>query len=117
MPGLVALTTRQEQVLAFIRIDCGKRASPLRFRRPLTTLGSELNSVRQHLCLIEKKGFVHRLSGRSGALVLDRQETLGDSGSVHVPLLGRISAGPPAVRRKTSTRFSRSLRIYSEASG
>ncbi len=101
MPGLVALTTRQEQVLAFYQNRLRETGFAPTLQEAADHFGfKSLNSVRQHLCLIEKKGFVHRLSGRSGALVLDRQETLGDSGSVHVPLLGRISAGPPAVAQE-----------------
>ena len=56
------------------------------------------NSVRQHLRLIEKKGLVHRLPGRSRALVLARQENLDDC--VHVPFLGCIPAGLPAVAQE-----------------
>jgi repressor LexA len=92
------LTTRQEQVLAFFedrQRETGflptlqETADHFGFRSP--------NSVRQHLRLIEKKGLVHRLPGRSRALVLTRQEGLSDSDSIHVPLLGRIPAGPPAI--------------------
>lgn len=101
MPGSAELTTRQEQVLAFIQNrqhDAGfvptlqETADHFGFKSP--------NSVRQHLRLIEKKGFVHRLPGRSRALVLTRQERPGDSGSVHVPLLGRIPAGLPGVAQE-----------------
>jgi repressor LexA len=101
MLGPSALTTRQEQVLAFYQDrqrETGfvptlqETADHFGFRSP--------NSVRQHLRLIERKGFVHRLPGRFRALVLARQESLGDSNSVHVPLLGRIPAGPPAIAQE-----------------
>jgi repressor LexA len=101
MPGAAALTTRQEQVLAFY----WNRQRETGFVPTLQEVADHFgfkspNSVRQHVRLIEKKGFVHRSPGRSRALVLVRQENPDDSGSVRVPLLGRIPAGAPAIAQE-----------------
>ena len=95
MPMSAALTSRQQQILSFIQ-DCHREtglvptlqetATHFGFRSP--------NSVRQHLRLIEKKGFVHRLPGRSRALVLAQHEA-NAADLVRVPLVGRIPAGIP----------------------
>jgi repressor LexA len=55
------------------------------------------NAVRQHLCLIEKKGFVHRVPGRARALEFVRPDGRSDPDSVRVPLLGNIPAGNPVI--------------------
>lgn len=98
MPGPAALTSRQEQVLAFYQNQQRETGFIPTLQETADHFGFKSpNSVRQHLSLIEKKGFLHRLPGRSRALVLARQENLDDSDSVQVPLLGRISAGVPVV--------------------
>jgi repressor LexA len=98
MSRTARLTARQKEVLAFVE-DRQRRtgfaptlqetAKHFGFRSP--------NSVRQHFRLIEKKGFVHRVPGRSRALVVVRFDGGGESDSVRVPLLGRIPAGHPLV--------------------
>src|SRR3989442_5835866 len=92
-----SLTARQKQVLAFVEDrqrqtgfapTLQETAKHFGFRSP--------NSVREHLRLIEKKGFVHRTPGRSRALVVVRPDGQ-DPDLVRVPLLGRIPAGDPVV--------------------
>jgi repressor LexA len=101
MPGAAALTTRQEQVLAFYRNRQRETGIVPTLQEVADHFGFKSpNSVRQHVRLIEKKGFVHRSPGRSRALVLVRQENPDDSGSVRVPLLGRIPAGAPAIAQE-----------------
>jgi repressor LexA len=98
MPGLTVLTPRQEQVLAFYQHRQRETGFVPTLQEAADHFGfKSLNSIRQHLNLIEKKGFVHRPPGRSGALVIEQREPTGGSDSVLVPVLGRISAGPPAV--------------------
>jgi repressor LexA len=90
------LTARQEQILAFFEDrqrqtgfipTLEEAAQHFGFKSP--------NSVRQHLALIEKKGFVHRVPGRSRGLVIARTSNQEDPDSVRVPLLGHIPAGYP----------------------
>jgi len=101
MPEPAALTSRQGQVLEFIDVrqresgfipSIQEIANHFGFKSP--------NSVRQHLRLIEKKGQIHRLPGRSRALVLTRSVDTNESGSVLIPLLGRIPAGLPTVAQE-----------------
>lgn len=97
MPHTRELTTRQQEVLAFYedrQLQTGlvptlqETADHFGWKSP--------NAVRQHLRLIEKKGFAHRVPGRSRALVVHRDIQRG-ADSVRVPLLGRIPAGPPTL--------------------
>lgn len=106
MSGPTALTARQEQVLAFYESRHRETGFVPTLQEAADHFGFKSpNSVRQHLCLIEKKGFVHRLPGRSRALVLARQDALGDTDSVQIPLLGRISAGTPTVAQENINAF------------
>jgi repressor LexA len=90
------LTNRQKQVLAFVE-DSVRRTG---FAPSLQETADHFrfksaNSVRQHLRLIEKKGFLHRVPGRSRALVIVRRQEQNDAEFVRVPLLGKIPAGTP----------------------
>src|SRR6185437_4481621 len=97
MRQLGELTARQREVLTFFENrqrqtgfvpTLQETAKHFGFRSP--------NAVRQHLRLIEKKGFVHRVPGRSRGLVV-RRENRNDPELVRVPLLGRIPAGNPTL--------------------
>ena len=102
MPISAALTSRQQQILSFIQ-DRHREAGLVPTLQEIAThFGFRSpNSVRQHLRLIEKKGFVRRLPGRSRALVLVRHEQ-NAADSVRVPLLGRIPAGLPGIAEETA---------------
>lgn len=96
MSQTAKLTARQEEVLAFVE----ERQRQTGFAPTLQETAEHFgfkspNSVREHLRLIEKKGLVHRIPGRSRALVLVRAERQIDHDSLRVPLLGRIPAGHP----------------------
>lgn len=90
------LTARQEEVLAFFEDRQRQTGFAPTLQETAEHFGFKSpNSVRQHLRLIEKKGLVHRVPGRSRALVLVRAEREAPSELVRVPLLGRIPAGRP----------------------
>jgi repressor LexA len=88
------LTVRQEQILRYYRDrqqqtgilpTLQEAADHFRFK--------SRNAVRQHLRLIEKKGALHRVPGRSRALEFLRRDNRGDPDWVRVPLIGTIPAG------------------------
>jgi repressor LexA len=56
--------------------------------------------VRQHFQLIENKGFLRRVPGRSRGLVVVRLKPGDGAASVYVPLLGRVPAGPPLLAQE-----------------
>jgi repressor LexA len=91
------LTTRQEQVLAYVENRQRETGFAPTLQEAAEHFGLKSpNSIRQHLRLMEKKGFLHRVPGRSRALVVHRASGQDQSDDVvHVPLLGPISAGPP----------------------
>ncbi|QOY91822.1 transcriptional repressor LexA [Paludibaculum fermentans] len=92
------LTARQMQVLAFVKDRQRDTGMVPTIQETATHFGfKSLNSAREHFRLIEKKGFIHRVPGRSRGLVVVRPEGAGDQDSARVPLLGRIPAGHPVL--------------------
>lgn len=100
------LTTRQKEVLTFIEErqqhsgfapTLEETAEHFGFRSP--------NSVRQHLRLIEKKGLVFRVPGRSRALVIPKARGRTRDGLVRVPVLGHIAAGIPMLAAENVETF------------
>jgi repressor LexA len=97
MQSRTLLTNRQQQVLAYVENRQRETGFAPTLQEAADHFGLKSpNSIRQHLRLMEKKGFLHRVPGRSRALVVHRafdQDQADDV--VYVPLLGPISAGPP----------------------
>ena len=89
------LTPRQRQVLDFVERCCTETGSP----PTLDEIGGHFsfkssNSVRQHLRLIERKGYLRRRPGRARGIRLTRPCT-PPRPVLLVPLVGRIAAGDP----------------------
>lgn len=88
------LTSRQKEVLSFIEERQKNAAFAPTLEETVKPFGFKSpNSVRHHLRLIEKTGLLHRVQGRSRALVVAKPRRRTHMGSVRVPLLGRIAAG------------------------
>ncbi len=97
MPQENRLTARQREVLAYVK----RRLRESGFAPTIQEIGAHFgfkstNSVREHLRLIEKKGFLRKEPGRFRALTLVGPDSDHVS-SVRVPVLGRIAAGLPIV--------------------
>jgi len=97
MPRKDVLTARQWQVLSFIK----KRLRQNGFAPTIQEIAAyfgfkSTNSVREHLRLIEKKGFLRKEPGRYRALSVPHTRS-DETNSIHLPMLGRIAAGPPIV--------------------
>jgi repressor LexA len=91
-----SLTLRQAEVLAFVQERQRSSGCCPSQREIADHFGfNSTFAVREHLRLIEQKGFLQRTPGRRRHIQVDRHP-LGSSGeTVDVPLLGRIAAGVP----------------------
>lgn len=99
------LTARQKQVLVFLQDRQEQTGFAPTLHETADHFGFKSpNSVRQHLRLIEKKGFVHRVPGRSRALVVFRVNH-AEAETVRIPLLGRIPAGNPVMAKEERETF------------
>jgi repressor LexA len=91
------LTDRQAEVLAFVQArQRGEGMSPT-LDEICTHFGfSSPNAAREHLRLIQKKGYLERAVGKPRAIRVARSASPRGSDVVRVPLLGRIPAGEPS---------------------
>jgi repressor LexA len=103
------LTSRQEQVLRFIRQSITDRGYPPTLREIGAHMGiKSTNGVNDHLRALERKGYLTREDMKSRALRPRDLEYSGGNGSpangrdhqqndelVSVPVLGRVAAGMP----------------------
>lgn len=100
------ITDRQREILTYIQKTTEERGFPPTIRE----IGEEMeirstNGVNDHLKALERKGFLTRGEQQSRSLVptkrarlvlgLGAKKTLGDTGMVDVPILGRVAAGAP----------------------
>lgn len=91
------LTTAQRKVLSFIIHRQKKQGSPPTVREIAEHFGyKSTNNVRQHLGLIERKGYLRLIPGKSrGIEVSIGLEAEVGGNSFAVPLVGAVAAGKP----------------------
>jgi repressor LexA len=94
------LTTRQREILDFIRAEIHRRGFPPSVREIGEAVGlSSSSTVHSHLAALEAKGLIRRDPSKPRALeVLDYRDTERgiDYESVQaVPLVGQVAAGSP----------------------
>lgn len=90
------LTSEQQRVYSFIVKHRGETGFPPTVREIAVELGYKSpNNVRQHLRLIEQKGFLRLLPGKARGIEIIA--AADDSGEQEdgVPLIGAIAAGKP----------------------
>jgi repressor LexA len=113
-----ALTSRQRQVLQAILESLDRRGYPPSLREIGEAVGLNSTSAVSHqLLVLERKGVLRRGAGRPRALEIllptrSRVETFDDNAinvvsqdTVHVPLIGRIAAGPPILAEQNIENF------------
>jgi repressor LexA len=90
------LTRIQNRILSFIIRQQKKFGAPPSMREIAEKIGcSSLNNVRQHLRLIEQKGYIRTFPNRARGIdvVVGYEEWEGNE--VQVPLIGAVAAGTP----------------------
>jgi repressor LexA len=91
------LTTEQERVVAYIQKYRQETGFPPTVREIADALGYRSpNNVRQHLRLIEQKGFIRLLPGKArGIEIVSSAPDEIETDAVGVPLIGSVAAGAP----------------------
>jgi repressor LexA len=94
-----ALTPRQAEILAFIRECLKENGVPPTHCEIATQFGLKgTYGVRQHLRLMEKKGYLRLSQGKArGIRLTSAISSLSDPEIHEIPLLGRIAAGQPVL--------------------
>ena len=89
------LTPRQRQVFDFVRTCAKETGSAPTLEEICSHFGfKSINSARQHLSLIARKGYLKLLPGRARGIRFTH-ESIPPRSVVSVPLVGRIAAGDP----------------------
>lgn len=102
----MTLTARQTEILTFIRGCAEERGGIPSVREIMARFGfSSPATVASHLDLLEKKGVLHRESGRSRNIVL--RDFKPRPQLLEVPVYGMIPAGIPEGQEQESDRCIR----------
>jgi repressor LexA len=94
--GSAPLTDRQAEVLSFVETRLRVVGVSPTLEEIRNHFGfNSVNAAREHLRLIEQKGFLEREFGKPRAIRMAGSLARQNADVVHVPLLGRIPAGEP----------------------
>jgi repressor LexA len=90
------LTSEQNRVFSFL-VDCvRKMGAPPTVREVAEKLGyKSINNVRQHLRLIEQKGYIRLLRNKARGIEIAVGLERETGGEFQVPLVGMVPAGRP----------------------
>ncbi len=90
------LTSEQNRIFAFL-VDCVKRlGAPPTIREIAERFGyRSINNVRQHLRLIEQKGYIRVLRNKARGIEIAVGLERESGGELQVPLVGMVPAGRP----------------------
>lgn len=98
------LTSRQAEILHFIRARVERRGAPPTLREIMEEFGfSSPATASSHLELLEKKGVIRREPGRARNIMLVGTPP-ARAGFVEIPVFGAIPAGPPDLREQRADR-------------
>src|ERR671925_207972 len=98
-PGVDALGPRQKKVLDFILSTVEERGYPPSVREIADAVGlASPSTVHAHLEALQRKGYIRKDATKPRAIEISYAPGVGPvssrSGVRHVPLVGRIAAGP-----------------------
>jgi repressor LexA len=100
------LTKRQKEILDFVEERQRIAGFPPTIKETAEHFGfRSVNAARQHLRLIEGKGLVRRLPGRSRALIIPQKQRSAKPPVVRIPIVGRIAAGQPIPADQSADAF------------
>jgi len=98
------LTSRQQEILTFIRHRVDRRGSSPSLREIMEHFGfTSPTTVSGHLDLLEKKGAIRREPGRARNIILPGVRP-HRSGLMEIPLYGMIPAGMPSGQEQEPDR-------------
>lgn len=92
------LSKRQEDILNFIKEEVRKKGYPPSVREIGEAVGlASSSTVHGHLERLEKKGLIRRDPTKPRAIEIldDEEEVLHNHNVIHVPLVGKVTAGEP----------------------
>ena len=89
------LTLRQSQILEFLQDRYDVIGNAPTYREIAAYFGFKSpKAAADHISALEKKGYVRRRGGRARGIELVSSGRAPNNATIHVPLLGHVSAGP-----------------------
>lgn len=98
MSALTKISKRQEAILAFIKEEVRTKGYPPSVREIGEAVGlASSSTVHGHLARLESKGLIRRDPTKPRAIEILEQgdPTIPKQGVIHVPLIGKVTAGLP----------------------
>ena len=91
------VSKRQEDILAFIKEEVRAKGYPPSVREIGEAVGlASSSTVHGHLARLESKGFIRRDPTKPRAIeILEPEESIQKQQVIHVPLVGKVTAGSP----------------------
>lgn len=90
------LTERQKAILSYIKNEIKKKGYPPAVREIGDAVGlSSSSTVHSHLNQLENKGYIRRDPTKPRAIEIMDSQQMPNREMVHVPLVGRVTAGAP----------------------
>ena len=91
------VSKRQEDILAFIKEEVRAKGYPPSVREIGEAVGlASSSTVHGHLARLEQKGFIRRDPTKPRAIeILEPEESIQKQHVIHVPLVGKVTAGSP----------------------
>ncbi len=96
MIGLKKVSKRQEDILEFIKEEVRTKGYPPSVREIGEAVGlASSSTVHGHLNRLESKGLIRRDPTKPRAIEILDQDNISKQGVIHVPLVGKVTAGMP----------------------
>ncbi|AHN21069.1 transcriptional repressor LexA [Lysinibacillus varians] len=91
------VSKRQEDILAFIKEEVRAKGYPPSVREIGEAVGlASSSTVHGHLARLEQKGFIRRDPTKPRAIeILEPEDSIQKQSVIHVPLVGKVTAGSP----------------------
>lgn len=91
------VSKRQEDILAFIKDEVRTKGYPPSVREIGEAVGlASSSTVHGHLARLEQKGLIRRDPTKPRAIeILEPEDTIQKQSVIHVPLVGKVTAGSP----------------------
>lgn len=91
------ISKRQEDILTFIKDEVRSKGYPPSVREIAEAVGlASSSTVHGHLARLENKGYIRRDPTKPRAIeVLEEDDSVQKQAVVHVPLIGKVTAGIP----------------------
>src|SRR5690554_6725730 len=113
------LSKRQEDILNFIKEEVRTKGYPPSVREIGEAVGlASSSTVHGHLSRLEEKGYIRRDPTKPRAIeILDQEETVNKQPVVHVPLVGKVTAGLPITAIENIEEFFPLPDVYGTSEG